>query len=106
MRILCIVPFQNEELHLDSFLASLAAQQRAPDQTLLVDDGSSDRSPRIAAGFAGRRRGVGLLRRPWRAGTRDRLVGAPELAEFQWAIEQAADDWELVVKLDADLVLS
>ena len=49
LRIVCVVPFLNEEAYLPAFLASMATQRRFPDTLLLVDDGSSDRPPQIAS---------------------------------------------------------
>ncbi len=47
-----VIPFFNEEKFLGETLASLAAQTRAPDRMVLVDNASTDRSPAIAAAFA------------------------------------------------------
>jgi biofilm PGA synthesis N-glycosyltransferase PgaC len=105
LRIVCAVPFLNEEAHLPSFLDSLARQERFPDWLMLVDDGSIDRSARIAARFAAARGNVTLLRRPPRKPSRDRLALATELRSFQSALDGFGEDWELAVKLDADLEL-
>jgi len=47
-----VIPFFNEEKFLGDTLASLAAQSRAPDRMVLVDNASTDGSPAIAATFA------------------------------------------------------
>lgn len=106
LRIVCIVSFLDEEHHLRRFLTSLAAQHRRPEELLLVDDGSSDASPNLADEFAKRYPGARVLRRPRRPPVPDRLVDAPELRAFQWALAQASEPWDVVVKMDADLVLS
>lgn len=106
LRILCIVPFLDERRHLAQFLESLATQNRFPDELLLVDDGSSDGSPQLADEFAQRHPGVRVMRRPRRSASHDRLADAPELVAFQWALAQVSGPWEVVVKMDADLVLS
>lgn len=106
LRIVCIVPFLNEEQYLAPFLASMASQRRWPDELLLVDDGSLDGSPWLASDFAARHPEVRLLRRPRRNGNRDRLAEASELAAFHWALEHVSVPWDLVAKLDADLVLN
>jgi biofilm PGA synthesis N-glycosyltransferase PgaC len=100
-----IVPFLNEAQFLPTFLDSLASQTRAPDRLLLVDDGSSDNSYRIAAEFAARHPHASALRRPPRPARRDRLATAAELRAFQWALEQVERPWDVVAKLDADLRL-
>jgi glycosyltransferase involved in cell wall biosynthesis len=105
MRLVAIATFLNEERHLPAFLDSIAAQTRPPDELLLVDDGSSDRSAELAEAFASEHEGARLLRRPRREAQRDRLAGAPELRAFLWALEQVPEPWDVVAKLDADLKL-
>ncbi len=52
MHIAIITPFLNEEAYLGHLLDSIRRQERPPDRLLLVDDGSTDRSPEIAQEFA------------------------------------------------------
>jgi biofilm PGA synthesis N-glycosyltransferase PgaC len=106
MRLAVIVPFLDEERHLPALLASLAAQTRQPDRLLLVDDGSSDGSPAVAARFARERAWATALRRPARPPGPDRLDGAHELRAFEWALGELGEQWDLVAKLDADLRLA
>lgn len=47
-----VLPFFNEERFLGATLESLAAQTRAPDRMVLVDNASTDGSPAIARAFA------------------------------------------------------
>ena len=100
------MPFLDEERLIGTFLKSVDRQTRRPDLLLLVDDGSRDRSPAIAATFAATRDWARLERRPPREQRGDRLVGAPELAAFLWAAERLGPDWGVVAKMDADLRLS
>ena len=104
--IVVVVPFLNEAQYLQTFLDSVAAQTRPPDRLILVDDGSIDGSYEIASGFAERQSYATVLRRPPRGYEADRLVGAPELRAFRWAVEQIDDPWDVIAKVDADLRLS
>ena len=106
MRLLVIVSFLNEERYLPDFLASVAAQTAPPSRLLLVDDGSTDRSAELAAQFAGEHDWATLLQRPPRPPERDRLATAAELRSFQWALDRAPDDWDVLSKMDADLRLT
>jgi biofilm PGA synthesis N-glycosyltransferase PgaC len=106
VRLVVILPFLDEERLLPTLLASMAAQTRAPDRFLLVDDGSRDASPAIAAEFARAHAWARLLRRPARASGRDRLEGAHELRAFDWALAGLDEPWDVVAKLDADLRLA
>jgi glycosyltransferase involved in cell wall biosynthesis len=100
------VPFLNERELLPDFLGSLAAQTRPPDRLLLVDDGSTDGSHEVAAEFAAEHPWARALRRPPRAAERDRLATAKELEAFQWAVDQLDIEWDVVGKLDADILLT
>ena len=106
MRIALVTPFLNEERYLEPVLQAVAAQTRRPDEYLLVDDGSTDDSARIAAEFAARQPFARLVRRPPRARERDRLATAAELRAFQDAVELLDPSWEVVAKLDADACLT
>jgi poly-beta-1,6-N-acetyl-D-glucosamine synthase len=106
MRLAIVVPCLDEERHLPGLLDSIAAQTRAPDQLLVVDDGSTDGSVRIAAEFAREHVYARVLQRPPRRPPRDRLAAAAELVAVQWAVDRLAEPWDVVGKLDADLVLS
>lgn len=105
MRLAVIIPFLNEARYLSTLLESLEAQTRPPDRLLLVDDGSTDGSVEIAQAYATARGGVGVLRRPPRDPTDDRLAGAHELRAFTWALTELDEPWDVVAKLDADLQL-
>lgn len=106
VRLAVVVSFLNEERHLPELLDSIAAQTRLPDELLLVDDGSSDRSLEIAQAFEAEHSYARTLKRPPRTSERDRLATAAELKGFQWGVEHLEQPPEIVAKLDADLRLS
>jgi glycosyltransferase involved in cell wall biosynthesis len=106
LRMAIVVPFLDEERHLPEVLDSLARQTRPPDQLLLVDDGSSDRSAALAATFAARYDWAELAHRPPRAVGRDRLAGGSALAAFAWGVARLAVPWDVVAKVDGDLALA
>lgn len=105
MIIVAIIPFLNEEEHLPTLLRSIESQTRVPDSLVLVDDGSSDRSPAVAEDFARRHPYARTLHRPPRPRSRDRLASASELGAWQWAVDSTGLECDLLVKLDADLRL-
>jgi glycosyltransferase involved in cell wall biosynthesis len=106
MRIGIVVVFLNEARYLPTLLESMAAQNRPPDQLLLVDDGSVDDSAEIARAFARDHRFTKVLRRPTRPAEPDRLTRAPELLALQWAVDHLGDGLDVVAKIDADLRLT
>jgi biofilm PGA synthesis N-glycosyltransferase PgaC len=97
------IVFLNEEDYLPRLLASLERQERKPDLLLLVDDGSDDRSPELAAAFAEKHTYVRTLNRPRRERASDRLASAAELVGFRWAVEQIDGAYDVIAKLDGDL---
>jgi biofilm PGA synthesis N-glycosyltransferase PgaC len=105
LHMLVIVSFLDEARYLPILLDSVAAQERAPDRLLLVDDGSADDSAAIARAFAGRHPFAHLVQRPARRSERDRMARAHEWRAFTWALAGASGPWDIVAKLDADLQL-
>jgi poly-beta-1,6-N-acetyl-D-glucosamine synthase len=106
MKLVAVVPILDEERHLPTLLASIAAQSRTPDRLLLVDDGSTDASPALAAAFAREHPYATALRRPPRRIGADRLADANEMRAFAWALDTLDEPWDIVAKLDADLRLA
>lgn len=106
MYIVAIAPFLNEEAFLPAFLESIEGQTRRPDRLLLVDDGSTDASARIAGEFAARHDWAHALQRPVREQRGDRLSRAAVLVAFKWALAQVDEQWDVAAKLDADLQLT
>jgi poly-beta-1,6-N-acetyl-D-glucosamine synthase len=105
VKLAVAVIFLNEERFLPGLLESIVAQTRLPDRLLLVDDGSNDGSTAIARAFSEQHAFAETLPRPKREHERDRMVDAKVLRAFQWAVERLGDGYDVVAKLDADLVL-
>lgn len=104
-RLAVVVAFLNEGDYLPRFLSSIHAQTRHPDLLVLVDDGSDDGSYELAQAFAEEHRYALAVRRPRRPAERDRLATAAELKAFDWGRTQINIEYDVVAKLDADLVL-
>lgn len=105
IRIALVVVFQDEERLLPTFLASLEGQSRQPDEVVLVDDGSTDASPEIAAAFAGRNPRAHVERRPPRPPEPDRLMRAAEFVAFLRGVDSIRGHYDVVAKMDGDLRL-
>lgn len=103
MRLAAVVTFLNEERFLDRTLTSIAAQTHRPAQLLLVDDGSSDRSPQVASRFAAAHDWARVVTLPPKPPARDRLVRAQVVRAFNEGRLRITIDADIVAKLDADI---
>lgn len=108
-RLLLISPVRNEEAHIELIADAVAGQTRPPDLWLVVDDGSTDRTPEILAGLTQR---IGFLQvlntadLPPVGPVNDRLATAAEARAFNLGLNSVA--WESfthVAKLDGDTEL-
>jgi GT2 family glycosyltransferase len=106
IRVALVISFQNESEHLPRLLDSLDTQTEPPDEVVLVDDGSTDRSGEIVARYVSTHATTSLLSREPRVGPRDRLADAPELRAFVAGVATLSEPWDVVAKVDGDLVLS
>ena len=96
-----VVPTHNGERYLAESLASILEQTCPPHEIIVVDDGSSDRGPEIAAGFdervrllrqeqsgaaAARNRGIAAATQPYLAFLDHDDVWMPRKTELQLAV--------------------
>jgi hypothetical protein len=103
MRLAAVVPFLNEGDYLERTLESIAGQSQPPDKLVLVDDGSGDDSPKIAATFAATHDWAEVLTLTPRPPSRDRLARAHVVRAFTAAIGRIEIDVDVISKLDADI---
>lgn len=87
MRLLTAIPVHNEEKYLEEVLAEVT---RYAENVLVVDDGSTDRTPELLRGFAG----VQVIRHPRNLG-----YGAGLRTAFRHTLEAGFD---ALVTLDCD----
>ncbi|MCC6672060.1 MAG: glycosyltransferase family 2 protein [Planctomycetes bacterium] len=100
-RYCIVIPCRDEEDTLERTVRSLAAQTTAPDLVVIVDDGSTDRTPEICARLAGEFAFVRVLRRQDRG---RRSVGPGVIDAFYDGLATFdVGRYDFVCKLDADL---
>jgi glycosyltransferase involved in cell wall biosynthesis len=107
-RLLVISPLHNEAAHVRRLVASVAAQTRAPDLWLAVDDGSTDETPALLAELSASVPFMHVLSVPQRTHRPglDRLAVALEARAFNSALRTVAlEDFAYVGKLDGDIEL-
>ena len=108
-RLLVISAVRDEEKYLERVVDAMAAQTRPPDCWLIVDDGSTDRTPDIARAAADRLPFCVVLQAPPVVGSSElevRLSDAAELRAFLFGVEHVGlANFDYVAKLDGDIVL-
>ena len=87
--------------------ASIAAQTRAPDLWVVVDDGSTDGTPELLRRLKAELAFLRVISLPRDDGRgRDGLAQAREIRAFNIGWSSAAEDhWDLIAKVDGDMQL-
>lgn len=99
--LLIISPVRNEAAYLQRTIDSVVAQTVRPAVWLIVDDGSTDTTPEIAAAAAAQHSWIVLYRRPDRG---VRKVGGGVVEAFDDGLSRyRLEDFDYVCKLDGDL---
>jgi poly-beta-1,6-N-acetyl-D-glucosamine synthase len=95
-----ITPVRDEEKYIRKTFESVVAQTIIPCEWIIVDDGSSDRTPAIIDEFAAQYPWIKALHRP---NTGIRSTGGG-IAGFLFGFEHLQTaDWQFLVNLDGDL---
>lgn len=95
-----ITPARNEASNLMRLASALAAQSVLPKRWLIVDNGSTDETPRLATDLATEHAWVDVLHIPGEDRPRR---GAPVVRAFHEGLETLPATSDVVVKLDADV---
>ncbi len=99
MKYVLITSARNEEAFIGGTLDSVVAQTRLPERWIIVDDGSVDRTPEIAAAYAERFPWIALIRNPRREGRNF----AAKADAVNFALTQMQNlDFDVLGNLDAD----
>ena len=100
-RYVVITPVRDEEEHLEETIKSVVNQTIRPTEWMIVDDGSTDQTPKIIDKYAANYPWIRAVHRTNR-GYRKSGGGVVEAFNdgYQALLSQ---DWEFVVKLDGDL---
>jgi len=99
MRIIAITPARDEEKFLPRLIASMAAQTLKPERWTVIDDGSTDATPKILDEAA--------AEHPWidakhLAAGRERLPGG-ESVLMQFLPDEVWRDYDAILRIDADI---
>jgi glycosyltransferase involved in cell wall biosynthesis len=101
--LVIVSPCRDEEATLERTIACVLAQTRLPDLWVIVDDGSTDRTPEILATAAAE---VPWIRVVGRSDRGSRKLGAGVIDAFYAGLATVDCEYEFVAKMDVDLEFS
>lgn len=102
MDYVVIMPAYNEAKYIASTLQSIVTQTLLPSKLVIVDDNSTDDTSIIAERFATKHSWISIVRT-----TADHLhlPGSKVIRAFEKGFETLETSYDIIVKLDADLIL-
>ena len=97
-----VVPAHNEEKFLPLFLKSICSQNLLPEELILIDDNSNDRTKKIMLDYQKKNSFIKVFSYKSSA---EHMPGAKVVNAFLFGYSKLTKPYEFVFKLDADLVL-
>ncbi|TRX22888.1 glycosyltransferase family 2 protein [Flavobacterium franklandianum] len=101
MRYYIVIPSYNEEAFVALTLQSLISQTFLPSKIVVVNDNSTDKTAEIVLEFAKENPYISLVNKTSEA---IHLPGSKVIQAFQKGLETLDNDYDIIVKLDADLI--
>ena len=102
-RVVIVSACRDEEATLQQTIDCMRAQTHRPEQWVIVDDGSKDRTPAILAEAVEEIPWLRVVRRPDRG---SRKLGGGVMDAFYAGLEAADADYDFIAKMDVDLEFS
>lgn len=102
MNYYIVIPAHNEEAFISLTLQSLISQTHLPSKVVVVNDNSTDKTAEIVLAFAKENPFISLVENKSSA---IHLPGSKVIQAFQKGFETVDDNYDIIVKLDADLIL-
>ena len=101
MKYYIVIPSYNEEALISLTLQSLISQIVLPSKIVIVNDNSTDRTAEVVLDFAKDNPFITLVNKTSEA---IHLPGSKVIQAFQKGFETLDEDYDLIVKIDADLI--
>ena len=101
MKYYIVIPTYNEEAFIALTLQSLISQTVLPKKVVVVNDNSTDKTAEIVLAFAKDHPFITLVNKTSEA---IHLPGSKVIQAFQKGFETLDQDYDLIVKIDADLI--
>jgi len=101
MKYYIVIPSYNEEALISLTLQSLISQTILPSKIVVVNDNSTDRTAEVVLDFAKDNPFITLVNKTSSA---VHLPGSKVIQAFQKGFETLDDNYDIIVKIDADLI--
>ncbi|MBP6757934.1 MAG: glycosyltransferase family 2 protein [Flavobacterium sp.] len=101
MRYYIVIPSYNEEALIPLTLQSLISQTVLPSKIVVVNDNSTDKTAEIVLDFAKENPFISLVNK---TSETIHLPGSKVIQAFQKGFETLDENYDLIVKIDADLI--
>ena len=102
MNYYIVIPAHNEEAFISLTLQSLISQTHLPSKIVVVNDNSTDKTAELVLAFAKDHPSISLVEKTSSA---IHLPGSKVIQAFQKGFGSLDDNYDIIVKLDADLIL-
>tara|TARA_B100001029_G_C14988495_1_gene410537 strand:- start:232 stop:1077 length:846 start_codon:yes stop_codon:yes gene_type:complete len=97
-----IVPANNEEIFLPFFLKSVCSQNLLPEEMILIDDNSNDRTKKIMLDYQDKN---DFIRVYSHKSSNEHMPGSKVVNAFLFGYSKLNKPFDFILKLDADLIL-
>ena len=101
MKYYIVIPSYNEEALIGLTLQSLISQTVLPSKIVVVNDNSTDRTAEVVLEFAKNNPYISLVNK---SSENIHLPGSKVIRAFEKGFETLDDNYDLIVKIDADLI--
>lgn len=102
MRYYVVIPAHNEDGFIQKTLQSLVDQNLLPAKVIIVNDHSTDNTEEIIDQYV---REHTIFTKVNTASSEDHMPGSKVVCAFNKGLERLDDNYEFIVKLDADIIL-
>lgn len=102
MNIYCVIPTYNEEAFISKTLDSIVSQTFLPKKVVVVNDNSTDGTQNIIDGYTEKYSWISCV---YNSSENKHLPGSKVIRAFKKGFETLDDNFDIIIKLDADLIL-
>lgn len=102
MNIYCVIPTYNEEVFISKTLDSIVSQTLLPKKVVVVNDNSTDGTQNIIDSYTEKYLWISSV---YNSSENKHFPGSKVIRAFQKGFETLDDNFDIIIKLDADLIL-